>query len=525
MGTARRDLSRRSFLSWLAVFVAAAAGFTFHSLWRRRTAARFVGPALDRGHKLRETLALPKIATHRRIPIAIVGGGISGLSAAWYLQRRGFKNFRVFELEDRAGGNARWGENRNGRFPWGAHYLPTPGPDAFWVRELLAEMGIYRHGKFSEEVMVHEPEERLFIFGQWQPGLVPLLAARESDRKQIEQFLQLMASFSRARGSDGRRAFTIPLELSSRDDQYLRYDRYSAAEYLEKNGFNSPRLLWYIDYVLRDEYGANRHNASAWALLHYFAARSNAHNLVWPEGNGFIAEYLRERTRGCIEEATLLRHIRKEKGEYQLYFTHFTSGETAMVVAQKIIFAAPKFILPWVYPELAAKKREVAQKLVYSPWLTVNLLVNHFAENSPAWDNVIYGSKSLGYVVAEHQRAGKLSHARTLTFFHAFDEDDTLATRRNLLRMTENAALELALADIARAHPRVGNFIESAGIYRWAHAMVRPLPGVITGKARRELQRIDRNFFGAHSDVSGMSNFEEAQYQGIKAAQLALDEG
>lgn len=483
-----------------------------------------MGPALDRGHRLREALALPAANATRKIGVAIIGGGISGLCAAWYLLRRGFNNFRLFELEDRTGGNAQWGENRNGRFPWGAHYLPTPGPDAFWVRTLLSEMGIYRNGKFSEEALVHEPEERLFIFGQWQPGLVPLLAARESDRKQIERFFQLMTSFAHAKGSDGRRAFTIPLELSSTDARFLRYDRESAAAYLEKNGFDSPRLLWYIDYVLRDEYGANRHNASAWALLHYFAARGNAHNLVWPEGNGFIAEYLRERTQDFLQPATALRLIRQEKGKYLLYFSNFASGATELVAAEKIIFAAPKFILPWVYPELAENKRRAVQELVYSPWLTVNLLVEHFGENLPAWDNVIYGSKSLGYVVAEHQRAGKLPHARTLTFFHAFDDDDTLTIRRRLLRMQEHEATELALAEIARAHPRVADFVLSAGIYRWAHAMVRPLPGVITGTARRELQHIDHHFFGAHSDVSGMSNFEEAQYQGIKAARRALGE-
>ena len=508
----------------LAGLLAAAAGFGWWRLRRSPYEAKFVGPALDRGHKLRESYSPTAGQAQQTVPVAIIGGGISGLSAGWYLQKHGLRDFRLFELEDRVGGNAQWGENRMGRYPWGAHYLPTPGPDAVWVRELLTEMGIYHNGRFSEEALVHEPEERLFIYGTWQPGLVPILGARESDRQQIELFFRTMSVFSAARGNDGRRAFTIPLALSSTDPKFVKYDSITAAAYLDQLGITSQRLLWYIDYVLRDEYGSNRHNTSAWALLHYFAARGETHNLVWPEGNGYIAEYLRKKLGNRIQSATALRLVEKTGSGYRLHFFNYGTQSAEVFYTRKVIFAAPKFILPWVYPALSSAQRAFAKALVYSPWLTVNLLVNHFAENTPAWDNVIFGSRSLGYVVAEHQRAGKLMHARTLTFFHAFDEDDTFASRRRLLHLTEREALQMALDDICRAHPRVPEFIEEAGIYRWAHAMVRPTPGFLARARSGVLEKIAEGFYGAHSDLSGMSNFEEAQYRGIMAARRVLGE-
>ena len=52
-----------------------------------------------------------------RIPIVIVGGGIAGLSAAWRLDKRGFHDFVLLEMEPHAGGNSRWGENEISRFP------------------------------------------------------------------------------------------------------------------------------------------------------------------------------------------------------------------------------------------------------------------------------------------------------------------------------------------------------------------------------------------------------------------------
>lgn len=518
------DLSRRGFIFGLVSILTAFSGGLWWAWRRKAVPVKFLGPNLHRGHALRTAFNPPQNLAAEKTDVAIIGGGISGMSAAWYLQKQGVTNFKLFELEDRAGGNSAWGENRVGRYPWGAHYLPTPGPDAVHVRELLAEMGILKNGKFGEEFLVHEPEERLYIYGQWQVGsLIPQMGARESDRREIERFGQRMQYFKNLIGSDGRKAFTIPLALSSRDPKILAYDKISAAKFLEQEGLNtSLRLAWYIDYVLRDEYGSARANTSAWAFLHYFSARNDAHNLVWPEGNGFIAEYLRTKLGEKIQSARALRRIDKEGKGYALYFENYTNGSQQKILANKIIFAAPKFILPYVYPTLAADKIAAAKEFVYSPWLTVNLLVNHFGQNEPAWDNVTFGSKSLGYVVAEHQRAGKLPHARTLTFFHAFDADDTLASRRQLLSMSESDAYDLALKEIAKPHPEIADFVEEVGVYRWAHAMIRPRVGFITGNARKTLREIDTNFVGAHSDISGMSNFEEAQFQGIEAARSIL---
>ena len=42
--------------------------------------------------------------TSRRIDVAIIGGGLSGLSAARELTQQGFLDFEVFEASDRVGG-------------------------------------------------------------------------------------------------------------------------------------------------------------------------------------------------------------------------------------------------------------------------------------------------------------------------------------------------------------------------------------------------------------------------------------
>ena len=51
--------------------------------------------------------------------------------------------------------------------------------------------------------------------------------------------------------------------------------------------------------------------------------------------------------------------------------------------------------------------------------------------------------------------------------------------------------------------------------------MIRPTPGLLGSAARHLLQASKDGLFYAHSDVSGISIFEEAQYRGVIAAESA----
>ena len=85
----------------------------------------------------------------KSMPVVIVGGGIAGLSAAWRLHKRGFKDFVLLEMNEQAGGNSRWGENEITAYPWAAHYVPVPGPKATYVRELFEELGVLKRWRMG----------------------------------------------------------------------------------------------------------------------------------------------------------------------------------------------------------------------------------------------------------------------------------------------------------------------------------------------------------------------------------------
>src|SRR5277367_5095890 len=133
-----RALNRRKFL------IAAPALVGLSAKTDRPITGSFVNDAFPLGHRLRDHGAFKTPQREVRVPLVIVGAGIAGLSAAWKLDKRGFRDFVVLEMEAQPGGNSRWGENEVSKFPWAAHYLPVPAKGESLARELMEELGVFR---------------------------------------------------------------------------------------------------------------------------------------------------------------------------------------------------------------------------------------------------------------------------------------------------------------------------------------------------------------------------------------------
>src|SRR5262249_48251150 len=132
-------LTRRDLLRGLAGV--AGSGLAACARARRsRPTGSIVGGAPARGHRVRDGLRPAPEASPEGTG-AIPGGGVSGLSAAWALDRAGLDDFVVLELEDTAGGTARSGRDAVTPYPWGAHYVPVPSPDNHALIALLDEVG------------------------------------------------------------------------------------------------------------------------------------------------------------------------------------------------------------------------------------------------------------------------------------------------------------------------------------------------------------------------------------------------
>ena len=80
----------------------------------------------------------------------------------------------------------------------------------------------------------------------------------------------------------------------------------------------------------------------------------------------------------------------------------------------------------------------------------------------------------------------------------------------------------MIVSDLARVHPGIADHIRHLDIWLWGHGMVRPVPGFVWGNVRAQLAQPHGPIFFAHSDLSGISIFEEAATRGTHAATAAL---
>ena len=467
----------------------------------------FVNDSFPLGHRLRDRSPFPTPKRQVKIPIVIVGGGMAGLSAAWYLDKRGLRDFVLLEMESRTGGNSRWGENEISRFPWAAHYVPVAAKSESLARELFEELGVLRDGKWDERVLCFAPQERLFIYGRWQEGIEPENATPR-DTDQYRRFNDLMSEF---RASS---QFTIPMERGAKPSAL---DKISMADWLAREKFDSPTLRWYVNYACRDDYGALARDTSAWAGIHYFASREPEEKgpLTWPEGNGWIAQRLFEKVHGYVTTNSAVYRITRDGSKLRVV------TEQAEYITNAVIFAAPTFLAEYVIE--GAPRAEGFQ---YSPWLTANLTLDRMPRESgfdPAWDNVIYDSPALGYVNATHMNLATHTEKTVWTFYWSLAEYSPADARRLLLAKDWNFWKEAILSDLEKAHPDIRQCVSHIDIMRIGHAMVRPAPGFMFSEQRERWAKSFGNVFFANSDLSGFSIFEEAQYRGVTAAQKAME--
>lgn len=489
------------------------------------------------GHRLRDG-ALPSVGVTRRCGILIVGAGISGLSAGWWLARAGRDDFTILELEAEPGGNSRGGQGPQLAYPWGAHYLPLPGPEAVLVRELLAELGVLQGSPaaqrpiYDERYLCATPQERIYRNGLWEEGLLPQRGLDAAEQAQQKRFHDRMAELKQATGHDGRRLFAIPMALSSRDAVGLALDRISFRQWLLDNGFTAPTLHWLANYACRDDYGMDYAQTSAWAGLHYFACRTGeAANatadtvLTAPDGNAWLARGLAGR---CGERiVTGAMACRVDEGKHAVAVDVLVGEQMVRYEAQQLVWAAPLFILPRLWAAMPAALRAAALAGDYAPWLTANLHLSAWPEERygavPAWDNVFYDSPGLGYVTATHQQLRRHVGATVFTYYRALHDVMPAEGRRLLLETPRQAWAEGILAELERVHPDIRQRVTRLDVFRNGHAMRRPVPGSLFDGQRERLAAFrSPRITLAHADLSGFSLFEEAQYRGVLAAQRCL---
>jgi hypothetical protein len=532
-------LTRREVLAAFLGLPAALAGCSAPA--RPLPAGEIVGPSDRLGHWLRDGVQFtPSADRWERHGVVIVGGGVAGLAAAWRLRKAGFEDFVLLELERDPGGTSRCGVPTAAPYPWGAHYIPAPMAENRLLVELLDEMGVLdgrdTDGQpvVGEPFLCRDPHERVFYKGRWYEGLYLNVGASADDLAQLKAFNAEIDRWVAWRDGKGRRAFAIPVASGSDDADVTELDKLSVTEWLDHHGWTSPRLRWLVDYACRDDYGATPQDTSAWAGVFYFASRmrqpgAESQPLVtWPEGNGRLVQHLYEQVGGQVRLGVMATEViptdpEGRRGVDVIAFDHPRESVQGFH-ADQVIFAAPHFLTRYLLRPYRDQPPPHVAAFEYGAWLVANLTLKDRPGERGfplSWDNVLYESPSLGYVVATHQ-LGRDRGPTVFTYYYPLCDTNPHAARTRLLGMDWQSCADVALTDLTRAHPDIRTLVERLDVMRWGHAMIRPRPRFLWGTERVAAVRPYRGVHFANTDLSGVALFEEALFHGARAADEVL---
>jgi hypothetical protein len=386
---------------------------------------------------------------------------------------------------------------------------------------------------------VHAPQERLFIHGIWQEGLLPRVAQPAAAADQRRQFSDWVETL-RQPG-----LFAMPTDRARPDPRLDTLASQTFGQWLAQQGIVDPGLRWFLDYCCRDDYGAGVDRVSAWAGLHYFASRhgfsgadgegdESAGTLTWPEGNGWLAARLAAPHRARIRTGVVVTRIHRapagDRSWMEIDAMRFDPGSARSVPityrAEEVIWAAPAFVAARVLdpadPSFSGL-RDAANRLRYAPWVVANLLFDDerpgdwsdLRREPPAWDNVLFGSRGLGYVDARHQRLDRKGGPRLWTWYASLGDEP--GGRSRLFETPWRDWVTAVIDDLRPAHPDLATHLRRVEVHRWGHAMVIPEPGLAGSATLDRLRDPIAGFRLAHSDLAGYSVFEEALYWGHRA--------
>jgi hypothetical protein len=492
-------------------------------------------------HRLRDgSLSIPNLTPEGPLHDAIVlGGGVSGLMAAWDLARSGLDDVLLYEKENYIGGNARKG-HANGTDYTAATWSLVRPKTPFLTRlyqdlDMIAGFAADGTPKIRPELVGNEGDSNMLVDGTWYrdatTGGDPKTAydhmpLPEKDRRDLTAFYEEMHSWPGRKGRDGRPAFAMPVEEGSRDPEILELDRIPMAAYVRKKGW-SERAFRHADDWSSSTIGGGIADVSAYAFWSFNSLGQGGEDIMLPGGNAWVAQRMADKVgRDRIHQGLTAVRVANEGSEARVTFVDPFTERFSMRRARAVVIACPKHITGRMVPEMGVADRTLWRDLRYGALLMGAASVKRtpVLKGAPiGWYNWGDGKLMQGFLVGDYNsdrwRQGDPSRPNVLCLWAPLDGR---ATRAELLEKPWSHWADRLADDLEFMVPGIHRDLTRLDVHVWGHHMVIPYPGLLTGEARGRMCRPLGRIAFAHSDRHGMPSYELATHAGHLAAQEAL---
>jgi oxygen-dependent protoporphyrinogen oxidase len=427
-----------------------------------------------------------------RHDVVIVGGGVSGLTAAYRLQHR---DFLLLEKEPHWGGNAYAMDYEGSTYATGSAFL---GKDEHAYR-FAKEIGMTPLPVNSPDASIIHGE---LVLDTWGDGL-DKLPYPEAVRDSFKKFKKEM----------------LAINVEKRHTEL--YEK-PFSDFLK--GYSTELTQWWDNFGPSNWGATSEETAAGLAIssLQEMAGESRVDDrYTWPGGLGAItkklAEILQPKYKDRMQTGATTVAVVSEKEEVQV--TYMLGGELKTVAAKAVIMATPKFITRRIVDSLPEKQSDAMHQIRYIPYPVVNLIFDKPVFNQ-GYDTWCPGNAFTDFVVADwviQKQTGYKQKFNIISCYTPMPEEN-----RGYL-LNETGARRIAanvLSDFQKLMPALNVDPVEVHIYRRGHPMYMSTPGLYTQVQPLVRQPMDRVFF-ANTDSEGP---ESTTSEGMKAAQRAVKE-
>ena len=420
-----------------------------------------------------------------KVPLVIIGGGISGLSSAYLL-----KDLKpvILEQAPRFGGNSK-GESWQGLdYSIGAAYFIKPDTGSL-LDGFIKELGLDKlwKEKTEDDPVVFNGK----IYKNFWEG--------ESSPEDAKQFKTLHKHFQDIFEGEVIPFPSLPIEDEKQRSFINELDSLSFKQYCEKIVGEKlhPHIETVLEHYCWSSFGGSFKDISAAQGLNFYAGEMGT-VVVLPGGNSKAAEVLLEklsshlpsdnfRTNSLVFEVEVLPEGVKVSYDHQ--------GEVKTLLAEQVIMSCPKFVDKKILKDIEPKRLESINQISYNAYLVANVCLNtkikndfydiFLAGNGKAKDysnisqevmkqkitDVVYGN-----YCQENENKTVLSLYRPLPFSGSrgiiYDPSSFETIKKEFIEQINNEILPLFGLN--------SSVVDNLRIARWGH----PLPVASTGKIK-----------------------------------------
>ena len=427
-----------------------------------------------------------------QVDVVVVGGGLSGLTAAYSL--RDYR-VRVLEKEGKAGGKVRRESFDGHPYPVAAVYMGKPEGR---IGKMFRSLGL-------KAQRIDFTEHALFDGGKitydWIKEDASQLPYSDEGREGITRMQAFLAKFDSSSGIDVPLDYVKPQKLAAYDDQ--AFTRYIDFEY----GRDAARLA---DLFAKDMFGVSGEFVSAAAGLYYFSSELEP-SYTWEGGLGAATEALSTSLGPSVSTGCFVWRVAQDDQGVEVDYRR--ADVDYRVRAKAAVIAVPSLIARRIVTNLSDEKRQAMAAVRYSSYMLAPMHIKPVQ-----WDQsfVLWAPGRIFTDLTFPVPSPQDGDEQVLVAYAPMGESEG---RRTLLNASDRELMDKVVSDLSGVLPKAPSAITEASIIRWGHAMPVLYPGYLS-KVRPVLAKPEGRYFFAGVDTQ-IPTFEGAAYSGLLAADEA----